>query len=314
MNRRKSRLRIFGVYKPVQEKPKKFFTLEGKTIWDVSQLLIIPLVLAIIAIYFNWSENRRNESTEANRIIEQRAIEADRANAEVLRTYLSSMTELLLEKNLRSSPEDSEVRYVARATTISALNALDNGRRELLVEFLIEAGLIQSNKVSEDNRTPIISLSGAELPNIDLTAANLKGADLVRSNLAGTKLSWANLGGANLTSANLNGAVLSGTDLKDANIQFADLRNSTMYSTDLTDSNLLFVKLDNAQMDNADLSGAILTLASLAGADLTGATVTDEQLSQAWTLKGATMPDGKIYDPAIHAELSNLRRDAGRDN
>jgi uncharacterized protein YjbI with pentapeptide repeats len=45
-------------------------------------------------------------------------------------------------------------------------------------------------------------------------------------------------------------------------------------------------------MCKADLSGA-----NLSGADLSGAKdVTDEQLLQARSLKGATMPDGSIYD------------------
>jgi uncharacterized protein YjbI with pentapeptide repeats len=42
-----------------------------------------------------------------------------------------------------------------------------------------------------------------------------------------------------------------------------------------------------------DLCG--LTGANLSGADLTGATVAPEQLAQAKSLRGATMPDGTVH-------------------
>ena len=122
-------------------KPKgRFFTFEGKTIWDVFQLLIIPLVIALIAILFNQAESRRSESVEEQRIIEQRSVEAtriaeqqsievDRARQNTLDNYFEDLTDLLLTKKLRESTENSEVRSVARALTLSALRTLDGARK-----------------------------------------------------------------------------------------------------------------------------------------------------------------------------------------
>ena len=71
MNRRERRLQKMGI------RPKsKFWTLKGKTVWDLFQLLIIPVALAAIAIFFNHSERVRNEAVEATRIAEQRSVEA----------------------------------------------------------------------------------------------------------------------------------------------------------------------------------------------------------------------------------------------
>ena len=50
-----------------------------------------------------------------------------------------------------------------------------------------------------------------------------------------------------------------------------------------------------ADLSAADLSGADLSEANLRYADLTGATVTDQQLALAWSLRGATLPDGTVH-------------------
>lgn len=54
--------------------------------------------------------------------------------------------------------------------------------------------------------------------------------------------------------------------------------------------------LGKRDLAGAHLSGADLRAADLSGADLTGATVTDEQLAQARSLQGATMPDGTVHE------------------
>src|SRR6266568_9281838 len=57
----------------------------GKTLWDWMQLLFIPLVLAVIAIFFNRAE-RKNEQ----------AIATDNQQEAALQAYLDKMSELLL--------------------------------------------------------------------------------------------------------------------------------------------------------------------------------------------------------------------------
>jgi uncharacterized protein YjbI with pentapeptide repeats len=84
-------------------------------------------------------------------------------------------------------------------------------------------------------------------------------------------LRGADLSGANLSTVDLSGADLSSTDLSNA-----DLSNTDLSSTDLSD---------------ALLTGADLTNANLTNANLTNASVAQEQLNQAASLEGATMPD-----------------------
>ncbi len=97
---------------------------------------------------------------------------------------------------------------------------------------------------------------------VDLDGADLSEADLFRAQLSKADLSRANLSRANLIEANLIEANLS--------------------STVLTEANLSSAKLVETYLRGADLSEAILD----------GAIVTNKQLEEAKSLKGATMPNG----------------------
>src|SRR5690242_14968369 len=86
---------------------------QGKTVWDWLSLLVVPLVLALVALFFNQANTRT-----------ERQIALDKQRNDLLQAYLDRMSELLLEKGLRTSQTDSEVRNVARTRTISVLRQL----------------------------------------------------------------------------------------------------------------------------------------------------------------------------------------------
>jgi hypothetical protein len=99
------------------------------------------------------------------------------------------------------------------------------------------------------------------------------------------------LGGADLIEADLTGAILS-----DADLSGADLSGATLHYARLSEADLRAANLRYANLIEADLSEADLTWAFLEYAKLNGAYVTDEQLAQCLSLKGATMPDGQKYE------------------
>jgi hypothetical protein len=76
-------------------------------------------------------ENRRAEA--------ERELAEQRAQDEALQAYLSQMSSLLLDKDLRTSEEDSEVRTLARARTLTVLGRLDPSRKTAVTRFLSEA-------------------------------------------------------------------------------------------------------------------------------------------------------------------------------
>ena len=82
----------------------------------------------------------------------------DDQRATLLQAYLDRMSELLLSNQLRESNSTSEVRYIARARTLTALTGLDGSRKGSLIKFLYETSLINAEAGSG-----IINLSAATL-------------------------------------------------------------------------------------------------------------------------------------------------------
>jgi hypothetical protein len=72
------------------------------------------------------------------------------------------MGALLLDKNLRDAPPDSEVRILAQAQPYTVLPTLNAARKRSIVVFLHNSMLVQESE-------PIISLRGADLPRVPLS-------------------------------------------------------------------------------------------------------------------------------------------------
>jgi uncharacterized protein YjbI with pentapeptide repeats len=233
-------------------------------------------MLALITVVFTWQQTiRQNEledqrTRQAQKLEDQRAeaerdLAAQRAQDEALQAYLDQMNYLLLEKDLRASDTDSEVRTLARARTLTVLGRLDPSRKTAVMQFLVEAELVQ--KVVGEME-PIIGLSGA-----DLSGADLSGANLTEANLSHVNLNSATLSNARLTKADLSHAKLVGTNLSDANLSSADLTE--------------------ADLSKAYLSGAY----EYPRKSMTHKRLVDTQKleEQAASLEGVTMPDGSKH-------------------
>src|SRR5712692_1765105 len=226
----------------------------GKTFWDVMQLLIIPVVLAVGGFWLNQIQKNREEGSTAQRAQTEREIALDNQREAALQDYLDRMSTLLLEKSLRLSKEDDEVRNVARAQTLTALRRLDTGRKGYLFQFLCESGLVR-----------IIDLSGVDLAETDLSEADLSGANLSKADLR-----RADLYGANLGKAKLSHAILSRANLYAANLTSAVLFESDLHGADLNGANLTWAVLIDSNLREADLCEADLTSAILSSAQLQG--------------------------------------------
>jgi uncharacterized protein YjbI with pentapeptide repeats len=265
------------------------------------ELLVIPLALTAIGLWFTMQQAAREQQIEdrrahqAQRIENQRAeaeqtLQQQRAQDEALQAYLDQMSSLLLGNNLRESEDASAVRTLARARTLTVLGRLDPSRKKEVMQFLVEADLAQR----VDGRDPIIELSGADLSRIDFVDANLHGADLSDANLRRARLVGADLSDANLSGARLVGAELSpnyslkGTfhtvdpaNLSDANLSIANLRNVMLSEANLSGANMANSVLDGADLYGANLSGALLTSVLLTKADLSDANLSRTHLRSA---------------------------------
>ena len=100
----------------------------------------------------------------------------------------------------------------------------------------------------------------------------LKSANLIGANLANTELTNAKLNDANLTKANLQNAILNGIKFNGAILHRTNLQNA-----DFTNAAIEHAKLNSANLQNAK-------------------NTTNEQFRKAFSLHGATMPTGKLYN------------------
>lgn len=158
--------------------------LYNKTMWDVTELIGVPLAVVVVATLFTLAANRRERDAErqrderqreieALRIEQQREIESDRARVAALQTCLGRMAELIRD-GLRESQEEDAKRSIARAYTLTALRQLDGERKGLLLRFLYEAGLIGGAREREEERiTTVVNLAEGDLSEADLSGATV---------------------------------------------------------------------------------------------------------------------------------------------
>jgi Pentapeptide repeats (8 copies) len=183
----------------------------NKPLYDWMQLLIIPVVLALIAVWFNRIDKKNELAIAQKRADDEHALAIDNQQEAALQGYLDRMQDLLLHEKLRESKPGDEVRNVARVRTLTMFFQLNTRRTNYLLSFLRESGL-----VSKDASQSIITFNKADLRHADLHQAalyelDLSGADLSEADLSGANLSGAPISGANLSGANLSGAELKGT-------------------------------------------------------------------------------------------------------
>jgi uncharacterized protein YjbI with pentapeptide repeats len=245
---------------PEMNEPKQ----HAKKLWDWLQLLIIPAVLAVGGYVFNLTTSRNEQESTKSRDQTERDIASDNQREAALQAYINKMSDLLLDRKLRVSEKDNEVRKIARVRTLTVLPRLDNARKSSILQFLYESDLLDKNK-------PILDLSGADLSGAVFVKINFSGADL-----SGADLSFANFIKTDLSETNLSRAIFIKTNLNEANLSGAYLIKATLVETTLVETNL----------SGADLSGA----------DLSGAkNVTTEQLDKAKSLQKAIMADGSTH-------------------
>jgi uncharacterized protein YjbI with pentapeptide repeats len=273
-----------GFGETVQPKPDEQEIWPRKTLWDWLQLLIVPLALIVIGFWFTVQQDTRQQRIEDQRAAAERELAVQRAQDEALQAYLNQMGSLLLEKDLRNSEKDSEVRTLARARTVTVIQRLDSDRNGDVIRFLDEAGLIGREESS------IGLLSDADVRGAYFEAY-LRGARLHGVDLRYTDMPNADLRYADLSRAELGQALLFGADLR-----YADLSNASLLCVDLS-----YANLSGADLSGTYLRGADLTDADLYDADLSGADVVNEELGQAYRLTRATLPNGEEV-PRSHSE------------
>ena len=123
----------------------------AKTLWDWLGLLGVLAIPLVVGLGAAWYTAQQGKVTDRENTDNQRET--------ILQAYIDKMSELLLEKRLRESQPEDEVRKIARIRTITVLFQLDARRIGYVFAFLDEAGLM-SHKSNEES---IVSFYQANL-------------------------------------------------------------------------------------------------------------------------------------------------------
>lgn len=284
-------------------RPKDPNTEPARTLWDWLQILIIPIVLALVAYFFTRSERRTEQRIGRERDETSQKIAADDRREKELQSYFDKMTELLLSERMLETPEDSHVRSVGRARTLTVLRNLDAERAIVVLRFLREVSNgspitdpeFGEPRSSSHQNAFLFSMKDATLTGFsfdaDFSGTYLRGIMLREPDLNNIDLSNADLSDALLSQANLTGANFFGAYLQGTNFYNADFSNANLAASDFRGAILSRAKFRHASFRKTYLDGAFL-----AGADLTGARgLSASQLASVAILVGAIMPNGSEW-------------------
>src|SRR6266436_4435470 len=106
----------------------------GKTLWDWLNLLGVLAIPVVVGFGAVWFTTRQGKVADAENKDNQREA--------ALQAYIDKISELLLEKHLRESQPNDELRKIVRVRTMTVLRGLDSLRKGSVLQFLYESDLI----------------------------------------------------------------------------------------------------------------------------------------------------------------------------
>ncbi len=201
---------------------------ENGTLWNWLQLLSAPVFVTALPLIFKGPQTQTDHKADEQQTQTDLKVEENRQQAAALEAYQDHILQLLLDRNLKESQPESDVREVARARTLAVLRRVGKNRKGDVVQFLHEAGLIYKGKAIVDLRGA--DLSGADLSDAKLNGTELSGVDLSGATLKRTVLKWADLSNADLTGADFSEANLSEANLSGATYTKEQLSTAQPYN------------------------------------------------------------------------------------
>ena len=222
-----------------EESVRQIETVEQQqkvTWWQVVGALLIPLGGGALIAWGGFKFNQKQRERDA-------VLEGQQAQDTAIQGYIDQMSDLLVDRHLRSLPTGSDIHRLAEARTSEVLLGLDGERKRRPLKLIYGLGLINNRlhtaqrdgaPLDGENPSPnnpdtgerdgtLLDLQNLSLDHADLTELSLQDACLRYADLRGANLQGSDLNGANLSYADLRGANLTNTDLSAVNLSGANL-------------------------------------------------------------------------------------------
>jgi uncharacterized protein YjbI with pentapeptide repeats len=270
--------------------PDGVFT-RGKTLWDWLGLLIVPILLTVLAI--SVSDTLKKREIEIGRLDNQN---------KVIQDYHLLVTKIIEQYDIKiiSGPSKS----LLRARTLAIISIINKKQKAALMQFIVEAGLLQHNNLFLDLESfdlsgiswlpgnyEYINLNGTNMSNSfiqncsfresKLSSALLCNSILYEVAFTNSDLCYTDLSNTKITKGIFIGARLIESKLMDSIIEESDFVGAIFRDANLRGAKILGTKLLKAIFTNADLSFTNLSKSDLSGADLNGANLYGAKLDGA---------------------------------
>ena len=244
-----------------------------KTLWDLFQLFLVPLVLALVVVAFNVGQASTSQQLADQSQQKQTQLADQSQQEQVVNTYIDQMSNLLLQHNLHDSKLGDPIRAVAQALTLAALSRLDSAHKNIIILFLYRADVLKyhyyKNKETECGDPNVLKKRFSdELPIITLSQGNIAGVAINNLSLACIDLHNMHLEGSNFATSDLDRADLGLSFAMNADFSYASMNSANLYFLDLENAHLQRTKLQSANMEGICLAHARLDGADLQYADL----------------------------------------------
>jgi uncharacterized protein YjbI with pentapeptide repeats len=219
---------------------------QRKTLWDWLQLLIVPLALASIGLWFNT----RDDLHQQQRADADRALAVDNRRENALNAYLQQMSDLLRHDNLADAHYGDQSAILARTLTLTVLRRLDGYRKGAVINFLNEAGLFDTVDLHGADLSYAV-LRGVALYHVFLPVSDFHGADFAGAHLSRVVFFGDNLRDARFRRSQLKRVNFTKADLRDADFSHAHIVDSSFATSCLTRANFYGVFALSPDCQNA---------------------------------------------------------------
>jgi uncharacterized protein YjbI with pentapeptide repeats len=204
---------------------------QNVTFWHIVGSILIPVTGGLLIGWAGFKFNQRQRERDE-------AVENHQAQDNAIQAYLDQMSDLLVDRHLRSLPKGSDIHRLAEAKTVEVLLGLDSERKRRPLKLVYGLGLIMNRSHTAERDGALLDLENLSLNNPDTGEKDGALLDLENLSLDHADLTELSLRDACLRFADLRGADLQGSDLRGADLGYADLRGANLTNADLSAANL----------------------------------------------------------------------------